>query len=68
MLSPARVLGATGRLLAGRGCDRRALLRDVGALVAEDFRRRWRNRHPVYAPADATADDAGRQEVDLAAA
>jgi 2-polyprenyl-6-methoxyphenol hydroxylase-like FAD-dependent oxidoreductase len=68
VLSPARVLGATGRLLARRGCDRRALLREVGALVAEDSRRRWRNRHPVYAPEDARADDGGLKEVDEVAA
>jgi flavin-dependent dehydrogenase len=63
VLSPARVLGATGRLLARGGCDRAALLREVGALVAEDSRRRWRNRRPVFAPDDPTTDEAGRKEV-----
>jgi flavin-dependent dehydrogenase len=60
VLSRPRVLAATGRLLASRGCDRRALLREVGSLAAEDTRRRWRNRRPVYAPEDATTADAER--------
>jgi flavin-dependent dehydrogenase len=58
-----RVLGATGRLLARRGCDRRALLREVFGLVAEDTRRRRMGRRPVYAQA-GTSLDAGPTEVD----
>jgi flavin-dependent dehydrogenase len=64
VLNPPRLFGATGRLLARRGCDRRALLREVGSLVAEDSRRRWRNRRPAYAPEDAITDQAGPNELD----
>jgi len=42
-------LGATARLLARRGCDRRALLGELGTLLAEDFQRKRLNRKPVYA-------------------
>jgi hypothetical protein len=49
VFTPPRLLGATARLLARRGCDRRALLGEVGTLVAEDFRRKRLNRKPVYA-------------------
>jgi 2-polyprenyl-6-methoxyphenol hydroxylase-like FAD-dependent oxidoreductase len=48
LLTPPRLAGASARLLAsGRG-DRGALLRKLGALGAQDLRRRWRNRRPVY--------------------
>ena len=57
-LSPPRMLGAIGRLLARRGSDRRALLREVGSLVAEDFRRRRLNRRPVYEPEGAPNESA----------
>ncbi len=46
-----RVLRAAGRLLLRADCDRRALVREVGRLVAEDTRRRLRNRRPTYADA-----------------
>ena len=63
VFTPQRLLGATGRLLARQGCDRRTLLREVGALVAEDFRRKRLSRQPVYAAAgrslDAGATEAG---------
>jgi hypothetical protein len=52
VLTPPRLLGATGRLLARRGCERRPLLREVGALIAEDARRKRLNRRPAYAAAD----------------
>jgi 2-polyprenyl-6-methoxyphenol hydroxylase-like FAD-dependent oxidoreductase len=58
-----RVLGATARLLARPGCDRRALLREVGKLMVEDLRRQRLNRKPVYAAA-GTALDAGPADVD----
>jgi 2-polyprenyl-6-methoxyphenol hydroxylase-like FAD-dependent oxidoreductase len=67
VFTPPRLLGATGRLLARRGGDRRALLGEVGTLVAEDFRRRRLNRQPAYAAA-GTSLDAGTTEVDDAAA
>jgi 2-polyprenyl-6-methoxyphenol hydroxylase-like FAD-dependent oxidoreductase len=63
VLTPPRLLGATGRLLARQGCDRRALLHQLGALVAEDARRKRLNRRPVYATAES-ASDAGATEVD----
>ena len=62
VLTPPRVLGATGRLLARPGRDRRALLREVAALVAEDTRRKRLNRRPAYAAA-GVASDAGPTEV-----
>ena len=63
VLTPPRLLGATGRLLVRRGCDRRALLRDVRSLVAADARRKRLNRRPIYAP-NGTAIDGGPTEVD----
>lgn len=62
VITPPRLLGATGRLLLRPGCQRRKLLREVGALVAEDVRRKRLNRQPVYATA-GTALDAGPTEV-----
>ena len=46
VLSPPRVLAATARLLARGGCDRRALLGEVGGLIAQDARRKRLARHP----------------------
>ena len=63
VFTPPRVLGATGRLLARRGCKRRALLSEVGTLLGEGFRREHLNRRPVYAAA-GTALDAGPTDVD----
>jgi flavin-dependent dehydrogenase len=48
LLTPPRVLGASTRLVASGRVDRGALLRKLGALGAQDMRRRWRNRRPVY--------------------
>jgi flavin-dependent dehydrogenase len=67
VFTPARLLGATVRLLARPGHGRRALLREVGALVAEDARRRRLKRRPAYVAA-AVAADAGPTEVPEAAA
>ncbi len=63
VITPPRLLGATGRLLARPGCERRKLLREVGTLIAEDLRRKRLDRRPVYATA-GTALDAGPTEVD----
>ena len=63
VLTPPRLLGATGRLLARRGANRRALVREVASLVAADAHRKRLNRRPVYAPV-GTALDAGPTEVD----
>ena len=62
VFTPARLLGATARLLARRGCDRRAVMHEVRALVAEDARRRRLNRRPAYV-ARAVAADAGPTEL-----
>jgi 2-polyprenyl-6-methoxyphenol hydroxylase-like FAD-dependent oxidoreductase len=58
VFSPGRLAGATGRLLARRGCERRALLREVGAVIAEDIGRKRLNRRPAYVAADITRDAA----------
>ena len=63
VLTPPRLAGATARLLARGGCDRRALLGEVGALIAEDARRKRLARHPRYVPLETSAD-AGPTEVD----
>ena len=62
VLSPPRVLAATARLLARGGCDRRALLSEVGGLIAQDARRKRLARHPHYVPLEASVD-AGSTEV-----
>jgi hypothetical protein len=63
VMTAPRLLGATGRLLVRRGCDRRALLREVGGLIAETAHRERLNRKPQYASA-GVATDAGATEVD----
>ena len=62
VLTPPRLAGATTRLLARGGCDRRAVLGEVGALIAEDVRRKRLARHPHYVPLK-TSIDAGPTEV-----
>ena len=69
VLTLPRLAGATARLLARGGCDRRALLGEVGALAAEDIRRKRLARHPHYVPprpvaaGPAAADDDAVREV-----
>jgi flavin-dependent dehydrogenase len=63
VLTRSRVLTATGSLLARRGCQRRALLREVRGLVAEDGHRKHLMRHPAYTAASQSTD-AGPTEVD----
>ena len=63
VLTPPRLAGATARLLARGGCDRRAVLGEVGALIAEDVRRKRLARHPHYVPLEASVD-AGQTEVE----
>jgi len=63
VLTPPRLAGATARLLARSGCGRRALLGEVGALIAEDIRRKRLARHPRYIPLE-TSVDAGPAEVE----
>jgi hypothetical protein len=55
-------MAATGRLLVRGGCDRRALLGEVGGLIAQDTRRKRLARHPHYVPLEASVD-AGATEV-----
>jgi len=64
VVTPPRLLGATGRLLLRPGCQRRKLLREVGALISEDVRRKRLNRRPAYVAA-TTRTDAGPTEVQL---
>jgi hypothetical protein len=56
-------VGATARLLARGGCDRRALLGEVGALITEDAKRKRLARHPHHVPLEASVD-AGPTEVE----
>jgi len=63
VLTPPRLAGATARLLARGGCDRRTLLSEVGVLIAEDVRRKRLARHPHYVPLQ-TSVDAGSTEVE----
>jgi flavin-dependent dehydrogenase len=63
VLTPPRLLAATARLLARGGCDRRALLGEVGSLIAQDARRKRLARHPHYVPLE-TSMDAGPTEVE----
>jgi 2-polyprenyl-6-methoxyphenol hydroxylase-like FAD-dependent oxidoreductase len=63
VLTPPRLLGATARLLARRGCDRRALLAEVGGLMAQDTRRKRLARHPHYVSLEESVD-AGPTEVE----
>jgi flavin-dependent dehydrogenase len=53
VFTPPRLLAATARVLARRGCERRAVLRELGRLTMQDTRRRRLNRHPVYTDDDA---------------
>jgi flavin-dependent dehydrogenase len=62
VLTPPRLLAATGRVLAGRPGDRLRVLRELGMLLTREARHRWLNRRPAYAPAGAA--DAGPTEVD----
>jgi 2-polyprenyl-6-methoxyphenol hydroxylase-like FAD-dependent oxidoreductase len=54
VLTLPRLAGATARLLARGGRDRRALLSEVGALAAENIRRQRLARHPHYVPLETS--------------
>ena len=56
VLTPPRLAGAAARLLARGGCDRRALLGEVGALITEEIRRKRLARHPRYVPPETSAN------------
>jgi phytoene dehydrogenase-like protein len=56
VLTPPRLLAATGRLLARQGGDRRRILRELATLLTQDRHRRLVNRRPAYAPHAATPE------------
>ncbi len=62
VFTPPRLAGAMGRVFAQPGCDRRALLREIGGLIALNARRQRVYRWPVYEAAGASTD-AGATEV-----
>lgn len=62
VVTPARLLSSTASLLARRGCDRRTVLRQVGALVATSVRRERLRRKPMFVD-PAKHADAGETEV-----
>ncbi len=62
VLTPPRLAAAMGRVFARPGCDRRALLSEIGGLVALNARRQREYRWPVYEQDGATSD-AGATEV-----
>lgn len=66
ILSPARLLGSTGRLLRHHG-DRRAVLKEVGTLVGHSAHRQLLNRRPVYATPSEMSKSAGATEVETSA-
>jgi flavin-dependent dehydrogenase len=49
LLTPARVLGATARVMTHERGRRRANLREVGGFLGRETRRRWLNHRPAYA-------------------
>jgi len=68
VLTPARLVSTTARLLARRGTRRSALLREVATLAADDVRQRKLNRRPVFAESGPSVEDAGPTEIDENAA
>lgn len=52
LLTPTRLIGATARLLVRRPGRRRAILREVAVLAAQEARRRRLSVRPRYAPED----------------
>jgi flavin-dependent dehydrogenase len=64
VLNPPRLFGAAGRLVLGSTGERRAVLKEVGTLVAEDAHRRRLNRRPAFASPSPAADDAGPTDVE----
>lgn len=62
IFTPPRLLAAMGRVFARPGCDRRALLGEIGALVAQNARRQRLYRWPVYEAAGVVTNS-GATEV-----
>jgi flavin-dependent dehydrogenase len=54
VISAPRILRATAGALKAQSSRRRAVVREVGTLLAEDLRRRRLNRRPVYVQPDAS--------------
>jgi deazaflavin-dependent oxidoreductase (nitroreductase family) len=52
LLTPARLLGATARVMTNERGRRRAILREVGDLLGREARRRWLNHRPAYAASE----------------
>jgi 2-polyprenyl-6-methoxyphenol hydroxylase-like FAD-dependent oxidoreductase len=52
LLTPARLLGATSRVMRNERGRRRAILREVGELLGREARRRWLNHRPAYAASE----------------
>ena len=67
VLTPPRLAAAMGRVFARPGCDRRALLGEIGGLVALNARRQRQYRWPVYEQT-GVASDSGATEVPNSAA
>ncbi len=49
VITPPRVAGALGSLLARESGNRRAILAEAGGLLAEQAQRRWHDLRPAYA-------------------
>ena len=64
VLTPPRLAAAMGRVFARPGCDRRALLREIGGLVALNARRQRQYRWPVYEQAGAASDARATEVLD----
>jgi len=58
VVTPPRLAAAAARLLARGGCDRRALLGEMGALIVEDNRQERLTRYPRYVPLETSVDAA----------
>jgi 2-polyprenyl-6-methoxyphenol hydroxylase-like FAD-dependent oxidoreductase len=58
VVTPPRLLSTTAWMLARRGCDRRAVLGELGDLVATNTRRERLRRHPVFVDPSIAADAA----------
>jgi flavin-dependent dehydrogenase len=63
VLNPARLVGSAGRLLRDHG-DRRAVLKEVRTLVAQNAHRQLLNHRRAYATPSETAQSAGHTEVE----
>jgi flavin-dependent dehydrogenase len=59
LLTPARLLGATGQALAHGGGRRLEILRELGGLLARELHRRRLMWRPEYAPGEGTDAGAG---------